>query len=216
MDDGLSFDSVFAFLKRNLFLSGLTVIGLVLLATGFLFLREQQESESSVIFETLDTEETIRVSENPEKIMVDIGGAVERPGVYELDADSRVQDVLSMAGGLSEKADHQAIAKSMNLAAKVTDGTKLYFPHKGESLTASFQGMGASQTGESTATRMNGLIELNTASQAELESLPGIGEVTAKKIIDGRPYGSIDDLKTKKIIGDSVYGKIKDSVTVQY
>jgi competence protein ComEA len=162
--------------------------------------------------------------ENDAIVYVDIAGAVEKPGVYEVPDDSRVADVVTKAGGLSAQADQQAIAKSMNLAAKVSDAMKIYVPFSGE--TPLLQGsagqaavMQTAVSGQSgmignSSTQTGELINVNTATQTQLDSLPGIGSVTSAKIIAGRPYTSIEELKTKKVVGASVYEKIKDLVTV--
>lgn len=143
------------------------------------------------------------------KIRVDIGGAVFRPGVFELENEARVQEALILAGGLSSSADRSWVAKNLNLAAKLADGAKIYIPQTGErtlgGLTPTvFDGSGGDPS----------KININNASEGELDRLPGIGPVSAQKIITGRPYQSIDDLISKKIIGASTFTKIKDQITV--
>jgi competence protein ComEA len=117
-----------------------------------------------------------------------------------LDADARVHDALVAAGGLTENADRKAV----NLAAKIADGQKIYIPAIGESPV---QVLGSTVSGSS-GTDGSGLVSVNNASQSELESLPGIGPVTSQKIIDGRPYSSIEDLVSKKVVGQKTYDKI--------
>lgn len=123
-----------------------------------------------------------------------------KPGVYEVSADSRVNDAVVAAGGLSADADRGRV----NLAAKIVDGQKVFIPKVGEA--SSFAEAGT--LGASTA-----LINVNSASQAELEKLPGIGPVTAQKIINLRPYNGVSELLSKKAVSTSVYDKIKDLVT---
>lgn len=216
MDDGFSAEAVVAFLRRNLFLSGISIIGLVILVIGLSNIYLTQTSDS-VVYETAEVFKTpVEKEDSPSIIMVDVSGAVAKPGVYELTSDARVQDVLTKAGGLAENADHQVIAQKMNLAARLVDGQKVYVPFIGEtSVLGSSSDNSTDSTGTDTFNGVTGgLVNLNLASQSELEDLPGIGEVTAGKIIKGRPYGSIQDIKDKKIVGESVYGKIKDLVTV--
>lgn len=143
------------------------------------------------------------------KIKVDIEGAVARPGVYELTSGSRIQDLLIAAGGLGAGADREWVAKNLNLAAKVVDGGKVYIPAKGEvgSITSSKSTTGI--TGLSTG----GLVNINAASQTELEALPAVGPVTAQKIIDSRPYQTIEELVSRKIVGKSTFEKIKDKIS---
>lgn len=135
---------------------------------------------------------------NPRKISVDIAGAVERPGVYEIPDDSRVKDVLITAGGLSAKANRNYVSKMVNLAQRVSDAMKLYFPFEGEAVAL---GSGPQNSYQ---------ININSATAAQLDDLPGVGPVTAEKIIAARPYQSISELLSKKIVSNSVYQKIKD------
>ena len=143
------------------------------------------------------------------KLLVDVAGAVIKPGVYELKAGARINEALIAAGGLGEAADREWVEKNLNLAAKVTDGQKIYIPSEGETeKVAPLQGKGTTLM-----TRLD-LVNINTASSAELDTLWGVGEATAKKIIDSRPYGAVEELLTKKAVKNNVYEAIKDSVSV--
>lgn len=144
-------------------------------------------------------------------IKVDIEGAVERPDVYVLDTDSRVQDLLLAAGGLSVKADRMWVAKNVNLAAKLTDGAKIYIPVSGETLEKI--GPSISTIKGLTTNTSNTIININNASEAELDTLPGIGEVTVRKIISGRPFQKTAELLDKKIVNKSTWEKIKDRIS---
>lgn len=138
-------------------------------------------------------------------IVVDVGGAVNSPGLYRLSGDVRVADAISAAGGVSSDAD----SKQVNLAAKVNDGQKVYIQKVGESA-----GLGVGTTiGQVAGAAVNGLINVNSASAAELDTLPGIGPATASKIIASRPYGSLNDLVLKKAVSSSVFEKIKDKIS---
>jgi competence protein ComEA len=141
--------------------------------------------------------------------MVDIEGAVVKPGVYSLPLGSRLKDGLIMAGGLSASADREKIAKSMNLAARLTDGAKVYFPKQGEiSSTVN------TQSGVVSSSDVSTLININEASEGQLDTLYGVGPATAQKIIGGRPYSDIQELLTKKIVSRSVFDKIKDRISI--
>ena len=140
-------------------------------------------------------------------IYVDVGGAVEKPGVYQLQSSSRVNEALVIAGGLGEEADREWVERNLNLAAKVTDGQKIYIPSIQETNTNK---VGPSQSKGPT---FDNLININTATVAELDTLWGVGEATAKKIIDSRPYGSVEELLTKKAVKNNVYEAIKDKIT---
>lgn len=138
-------------------------------------------------------------------IKVDISGAVEKPGVYEIPDNYRVTDVLITAGGITPKADRNYVSKNINLAQKLSDGQKIYIPFEGETTSNSV-------TQSTSNTVANGTVNINMASLSELDKLPGIGPVTAQKIIDSRPYLKNDDLLAKKIVSKSVYDKIKDQI----
>jgi competence protein ComEA len=137
-------------------------------------------------------------------VVVEVSGSIVKPGVYSFSKDSRIQDLLVQAGGLSEKADRSWVSKYLNLAARLSDGSKIYIPSVSESIKNK-DVLGSNNTS-------NDIININKASSAELDTLPGIGAVTAEKIISGRPYTTIDELLTKKIVSKSVYEKIKDKI----
>lgn len=141
-------------------------------------------------------------------VIVYITGAVPRPGVYALPKGARVQDAISAAGGFLAEAEKSQI----NLAALVEDGEKLDIPYiEGASPVIT--------TPEpEVVTSTTELIDINIASAAELESLPGIGPTTAQKIIDYReqngPFLSIEDIINVPGIGPGTYERIKDLITV--
>ena len=140
------------------------------------------------------------------QVTVDVAGAVEKPGVYKLPSGSRIGDALVSAGGLSAEADREWVAKTLNLAEEVKDGGKVYIPEKSQIINSQ---MANGEQGKST-----NLININTASVGELDSLPEIGEARAKAIIANRPYGSSAELVSKAKIPASVYAKIKDLVSI--
>lgn len=145
-------------------------------------------------------------------IKVDVSGQVKNPGVYSLSSTARVEDALKAAGGVTESADLNYLSKSLNLAQKISDGMKIYIPRVAEA------GSSGTITGTSYATSgfdpdVAGVININTASLSELEKLPKVGPVTAQKIIDKRPYSSIEELYTKKAVSKSAYEEIKGMVS---
>lgn len=144
-------------------------------------------------------------------IKVDVSGAVKNPKVYELDGGSRVSDAIETAGGLSKKADKSWVALNINLAQIIADGTKIYIPRSGEFKQSSASS--GSSLGLASETQ-SGLINVNIASSSELDSLPRIGPVTAQKIIEGRPYSSVEDLINKKVLGPKTFEGVKDLVSV--
>lgn len=140
-------------------------------------------------------------------IYVDVAGAVEKPGVYKLSSGSRIGDALVMAGGLSAKADREWVARTINLASEVKDGGKIYIPAV-QQISESVGQSASKSVSES------GKININTASNGELDSLAGIGEVRAQAIIANRPYGRTEELVSKAKIPQSVYDEIKDSLSI--
>lgn len=180
----------------------LSMVGLVLIIGGIF---------SSGLFnepKTYPKESLSSSKQANSQIKVDVSGAVNRPAVYSLSSNSRVEDAIKAAGGFSASASAEFVTKMLNLSAKLVDGQKIYIPFIGER-----QGGGTAVLGTSAATGSVGTkIGINSASQSELESLPGVGPATASKITSLRPYSEILDLKTKKAVSNSVFEKIKDLV----
>lgn len=144
-------------------------------------------------------------------IKVDVSGAVEKPGVYDLPLESRIQEALFAAGGLSLEADRDWVAKNLNLAAKAADGAKIYIPAKNETKIVSDAQTNTLGVVSDTS---NQIININTGSKLELDSLPGVGEVISQKIIDSRPYTDKQELLTKKVVNKSTFEKIKDKISI--
>lgn len=136
-------------------------------------------------------------------LTVDVAGAVAHPGVYELAVGSRVADAIATAGGFTRDADAEAISRTMNRAAKLSDGAKLYIPQLQPQGSDDAQPQG-----------LKGTVSLNAASQNELEGLSGVGPVTAQKIIAGRPYAKIEEVVSKKAMSQSLFDKLKDELTL--
>lgn len=203
--------------NRDKHSSLLAILGVVFVLLGVVqTVRENRPADGkNVIFDS-DTASSSAVT--VQKLKVDIEGAVVHPGMYELAAGDRVADAVSLSGGLTKKADSAWIAKNMNMAAKLTDGGKIYIPAVGEKTSGGSAESAVSQNavkaaGESLGVS-TGTVNINTASQKQLEDLPGVGPVIAGKIISGRSYSSAEELKTKKIVGNALFDKIKDLITV--
>lgn len=150
-------------------------------------------------------------------IKVDVSGAVNSPGVCELSEGARIEDAIGQSGGFSDEADREWVSKNLNLAAKLFDGDKLYIPKKGEVVGATVVGGGALSAG-SQKPAVGGLININTASQSELESLDGIGPSIAQKIIayrSGNPFDNIEEIMEVKGIATGKFEGIKDRITVR-
>lgn len=180
----------------------LCLIGLVLVAGGIFSSNLLSKAKTGQF-----PKESLVKSEQISQIKVDIGGGVKSPGVYQITKDSRLEDAVRVAGGFDEKANNDYISKKLNLSQKLTDGQKIYIPFQTEDFQPQMGSAAGAVSGTSTS-----IVGLNTGTQAELEALPGIGPVTAQKIINARPFSDISELLSKKAVSKSVFEKIKDSV----
>ncbi len=129
-----------------------------------------------------------------------VSGAINNPGVYEIQEDTKILDIVNAAGGFAKNADNQYIAEELNLSSKVKDGDKIFIP----------------TLFNPSADNVNttNLISINNASAEELETLPGVGASTAEKIIQGRPYQTIEDLLNITGIGESKFDQIKELISL--
>lgn len=160
-------------------------------------------------------DESSAKSSSAAEVYVDVDGAVVRPGVYRLKDGARVSQAIDAAGGLTAEAD----VTGLNRASKVADGKKIYVPKVGEQQTVSADG--GADGGAVLASGANdvaGLVNINTASAAELQTLSGIGPSMAQSIIDERTkngaFASVDDLMRVSGIGEKKLAKIKDCICV--
>jgi competence protein ComEA len=143
-------------------------------------------------------------------LVVEVAGAVAHPGVYSLPVGSRVADAIKAAGGYSPDVDPREAEAQLNLAARVVDAQAIRVPRRGEKDAAA-------SPGPSGARASAGPFDLNTATAEQLDTLPGIGPVTAQKIIASReqqPFQKVDDLVTRKVVPASTLAKFRALVTV--
>ena len=210
-DDEQFLQKSFSELAKNL-LQGKNVLlfsGLILLLVGLVAVIVVSSSSSEDIEFITEND----MESNTKTIFVDVAGAVERPGVYQLDSKARINDALIAAGGLSESADRVWVSKTINLASIVKDGAKIYIKD-----TSNQQTGASSQQAEVQGLSTNqGMININTASQSELEKLPGVGSATALKIVNYRqnnPFSSIEDLMKVPGIGEKTFEKMKEMLSV--
>lgn len=194
------------FIFKNRFLLLIFLSGLILSGLGVFYFKNGGGQNSDKVEVLNATTENQNVDT---EIVVEIAGEVEKPGVYKLPLDSRVEDLLIAGGGLSVDADRVWTEKNINRAAKLSDGQKIYIPNK-ESLTSNTSITGISAGGQVSTT----LINVNTADAKTLDSLPGIGPVYARNIIEHRPYSTAQELVSKGAITQSVYEKIKEKIGV--
>lgn len=147
-------------------------------------------------------------------VYVDIGGAVEEPDVYCVDAGEILGNVIELAGGLKDGVCSRWVGRQLNMAAVVEPNSKIYIPFDDDQECLALEAnLEEDASGASTGNVADiGKISINNASQADLESLSGVGPSTAQKIINGRPYGKLEDLMNVSGIGQATYDKLKDGI----
>jgi len=186
----------------------------VVAALGVLWLTRPPSSppELSLPFAstTLALEASSTASTGPAVLVVHVAGAVVAPGVHELPPGSRVVDAVAAAGGLAPHAD----GSRLNLAAPVADGERIYVPAVGEGPPPEVP----SASGAGTGGRRAGPVDLNTADEAALDALPGIGPATAAAIVEHRReigrFTSVDQLLDVRGIGEAKLEQLRSLVTV--
>ena len=226
----------------------IAIIGLMIII-AFLYYIYTKEDDSIISTEEIveenmventignleENEETTK--EDTDKIIVHVSGAVNKEGIVELEENSRISDAIDKAEGLKENAD----TENINLAFKLEDGMKIYIPTIGESreqnkqngqsqnqtlmdetskyVTSSSGVVQEEQTNGQSEQKKNEKININTATQTQLETLPGIGPSTSLKIVNYREengkFKNIEDIKEVSGIGDAKYENIKDLICVE-
>ena len=173
-----------------------------------------EDSQGAAFGETAPEMETSETESRPNSTpaamyaIVYISGAVQQPDVYQVPVAARVKDVVLAAGGLTE----DAAIDEINLAEHVADAQHIHIRRQGESPSPASPVDGAAESSK------DGLLNLNTASAADLDSLPGIGQSIAERIIEYRttngPFQSVEDLQKVKGIGPALFAKLAPLITV--
>lgn len=211
------------------------IISVIALIIYKVAIKKENLIENITDINTIETSEKNETKEEEKvditkKIMVYITGEVKNPGIYELEENSRIKDVIEKAGGLKETAD----ITDINLATILQDEDKITIPSKEENKqekqnTENIQSNKQSKTTEksqnttsistnTTGKNQNTKVNINTATQTELETLPGIGPSIASKIMSYRKengkFKSIEEIKKVSGIGESKYANIKELIKV--
>lgn len=201
-------------INKNYIIIAVVAVIICIVILIYIFSLNQKDYNNYEDLEITSTEEeNIEETEEKEKIKVHIAGSVVSEGIIELEEGARVADAIDKVGGTTPDANMNQV----NLAYKLEDGQKIYIPNQNEEEYKITEGMEGIQTNED-INKNNELININTATQTELELLPGIGPSTATKIIDYREengeFETIDDIKNVPGIGEAKYETIKNSITV--
>lgn len=193
----------------------------LIIISGTFYIRQQDKATEISLGEGVEQKDTAasapaeeKTSAEPEEISVYICGNVKDPGVVEVKEGTRLDEAIKMAGGPLEKADLAAV----NLAYRLKDEDMVYIPEMGEKPQETAKASPGVNTVASKSSDNSGKINLNTATESELDTLSGVGPATAKAIIAYRnqvgAFSSIEEVKEVKGIGDAKFDSIKDSITV--
>lgn len=184
-----------------------SMLGLVGISIGVWFFLFQKPKEDVWTDVSVPTEQTTQTTTSvPQQIiLVDIKGAVKKPGVYELPVNARLHELVNVAGGLTDDAEDRQV----NMAIVLADQQLVYIPRKGETVE---------QTNQTPQAGNESKVNINTASAEELQTLTGIGEKKAQAIIDYRTqngnFQSIDQLTEVDGFGEKTVEKLRDSITI--
>jgi len=209
-----SFNPLFARYKSEVILLGCALLIGSISAVLF-FQQKNNEKIMPVVSQKTETRTTLQ----KKTITVDVSGAVKKPFVYTLDSRARIIDAIQKAGGLAEEADEAFVTRNVNYARIVSDQEKIYIPFLSDTVNGyvlenrrviDYTQPNASSTQTESTSRIN----INAASILELDQLPGIGQINAEAIFNGRPYTTADDLVKNSVVKQSVYDKIKDLISV--
>ena len=200
------------------------ILVIALITYYYLYTKNNTEEINNENLE-ITNNETQEESKEEEKIVVHITGAVNKEGIVELQEGARMADAIEKAGGAKENAD----IKNINLATILEDGMKVHIPtieetqankqNENINIENNANSQIATETTNITSnTKKQGKININTATEEELDTLPGIGPSTAAKIIDYRKengkFKNIEEIKEVSGIGDAKYEKIKELIII--
>lgn len=200
----------------------IAIIGVILVISLIIYFIDRNEEDEYIEINNeianLTEEEVVEEIEESEEIILHIIGAVKNPGIVKIKEGSRIVDVIEAAGGVTEDADISKI----NLAYVVEDGQKIFIPSITDEITEETEYV-TSESGDNIIVDNNEgeniMVNINKATQTELETLPGIGPAMALRIIEHREengnFESIEEIKNVKGIGDAKFENIKINICVK-
>ncbi|MDA1316552.1 MAG: helix-hairpin-helix domain-containing protein [bacterium] len=217
-------EPILALLRRYPVETGL--ISLAILISIISFIPRSHASEPEVQGATAIQSPSKDVEEHDEiedlTLSVEVSGAVLYPDVYLVAPGTNMKDLIDMAGGLTSMADHFYVGRNYNLARLVGDQEKIYIPYVWDIQNGTFYEQNRVleylqplylNNDKAPLPEEGGLtISINDASLQELDTLPGIGLVTAQKILDSRPYTTIDELVNKKVMNQSTFESLRELI----
>jgi competence protein ComEA len=206
-------------LKRKM---TMITVSVALVAAGIYFFSQQGEDPAdtedifSVTAKEAEMEQSVNEAAEPEIIKVDVKGAVKSPGIFTAQAGDRVIDLISAAGSFTEKADTDKV----NFAQIIEDQMVIYVPEIGEEDKGNLENIQVGTYGDAiTKGASGGLVNLNTATQEDLQTLTGIGPSKANAILEYREtvgkFKEVDELKQVTGIGDKTFERLRDSISVK-
>lgn len=211
--------------KRNKIILILIIITLIILfyiinKTSDTYLGDEEFIINNENIENQEnTNENLEIEEESSKIYIHVAGEVKNPGVIEIEEGKRIIDIIQKAGGLTEYADISKI----NLAYEISDGQKIYIPNVNEIKNGEFDGNIIISNGSETLydenKAKNQKININTAGESELQTLSGIGEAMARRIVEYREengkFKNIEDIKNVSGIGESKFKNLEERICVK-
>lgn len=201
---------------RRYWLEGILLITALLVTFISLFLFIKASEAQTKKDKNPQVIDTIK-DDKPLKIYVDVSGAVKNKGLYEALNGQRIKDIIEKAGGLTEEADKDFFARNFNVAEEIFDGQKIYIPSVWEVNNGYFveepQKLSLDNPPDNLKQRGE-YIDINKATLEELDTIPGVGKVTAQKIIDNRPYGALQELIDKKVMSEKMLENIGDLIGI--
>lgn len=213
--------------KKSFFKKSIVIITILIISIlGIIFYKN--EGDEFIVYDESLLEEDAKIKTNSEnvtnfedsiqksnKIKIYITGEVNNPGVKELEDGSRIEDAISIAGGLTNFAN----ISDVNLAYTLEDGQKIYIPNVNEEITEYISTENGDGIVEESTTKNSGRVNINSADITQLCELPGVGESLASRIVAYREengkYKSIEDLKNVTGIGEKKFESLKEYIVVK-